>query len=336
MKKTITLVICLLMALTVLAGCGKSADAGEPVKLGLAVVTSLGSSKSATGEAAGLGQVDSTVVAVTIDANGKIVKCVIDAAQTKINFDANGKITSDKTKEIKTKQELGNDYNMKGKSGIQKEWFEQANAFAAYVVGKTVAEVKGIALNESGAPTGSDLTGSVTIHVNDFIAAIEKAAANAKDLGARANDKLGLGIVTSISDSKDAAEDAAGLAQAYTYYTATTYDAKGKITASVIDASQGKINFDTTGQITSDLNAEVKTKQELGFDYNMKDKSGIQKEWFEQANAFAEYIKGKTAAEVKGISLNQGVPADADLKSSVTVHVTDFLTAIEKSSKNAK
>ena len=63
---------------------------------------------------------------------------------------------------------------MKKASGIGKEWSEQANAFAEYVIGKTVDEVKGIAVNEEGRATGAELTGSVTISIADAIETIEK------------------------------------------------------------------------------------------------------------------------------------------------------------------
>ncbi len=223
-------------------------------------------------------------------------------------------------------------------SGIGKEWNEQADAFASYVIGKTLDEVKGIALNEEGAPAASELTSSVTIHVTDLIAAIEKAVTNAQALGAKTGDKLGLGIVTTINKSTDATAEKDGLAQAYSMYTATTFGADGKITSSILDASQSNVNFNTSGKITTDLKtAKLQTKNELGEAYGMKKASGIGKEWNEQAAAFAAYIVGKSADEVKGIALNEeGAPAEADLTSSVTVHVTDFLTVIEKAAQNAK
>jgi hypothetical protein len=120
-------------------------------------------------------------------------------------------------------------------------------------------------------------------------------------------------------------------------YSAITTDADGKITSCYIDASQGDVNFDTKGAITSDLKAEVKAKQELGNDYGMKKASSIGKEWFEQADAFAEYAKGKTASEVGGIAVNdEGLASDEDLISSVTVHVSPFISVVEKAAENAK
>jgi hypothetical protein len=45
-------------------------------------------------------------VAVTVDKDGKIQKCVIDAVQAKINFDTKGKLITPPTTMFKTKNEL--------------------------------------------------------------------------------------------------------------------------------------------------------------------------------------------------------------------------------------
>ena len=311
--------------------------AGGAVKTGLGVVSTIAKSTDATTDKDGLAEVNSTVAAVMVDKNGKIVKCEIDVAQTRVNFSTDGKIVTPLDIEVKSKQELGEAYGMKKASGIKKEWNEQADAFAAYVAGKTLEQVKGIAINAEGVPTGSDLTSSVTVHITDLTAAIEKAVNNAKDLGAKSGDKLGLGIVTTINKSTDATAEKEGLAQAYSMYTATTFASDGKITSSVIDSSQSNVNFTTEGKITSNLAQELKTKNELGDAYGMRKASGIKKEWNEQAEAFAAYAVGKTVSQVKGVAVNaEGVPTASELTSSVTVHITDFLTIIEKASANAR
>ena len=64
--------------------------------------------------------------------------------------------------------------------------------------------------------------------------------------------------------------------------------------------------------------------------------SSIQKEWNEQAEAFAQWCIGKTVDEVKNIPLKDGVPNTIDLVTSVTIHVTDFVTAVEKAVNNAE
>lgn len=355
MKKLVTLLLSVSLVVSMLAACGKS-ETKEPTsaptpttkaeattapaaegaaKTGLAVLTSLGKS-AAPGEKDGLAQIDSVVVAVLVGEDGKILDCKIDSAQTKINFSKEGKILTDKATIFKSKQELGAEYGMGKVSKIGKEWNEQADAFAAYVIGKTAAEVKGIAVNEEGAATDADLTASVTIGITSYIEAIEKAVANAKDLGAASTDKLGLGVTTEISKSKDATAEAEGEAMAYSFYSAVTTGADGKITSTFIDSSQGTVKFDAKGAITTDLKAAVQSKQELKDAYGMKKVSEIGKEWFEQADAFAAYATGKTAAEVKGIAVNEeGLAGDADLISSVTVHVAPFINVVEKAAVNA-
>jgi len=79
-----------------------------------------------------------------------------------------------------TKNEIGDGYNMKGSSSIKKEWYEQAESFAKYITGKTISEVKGISLDDSGHATNSDLKSSVTIKIGDFITVVEKAVSAAK------------------------------------------------------------------------------------------------------------------------------------------------------------
>lgn len=366
MKKIIALLLSLVLVIGLVTGCGNKKDeesnnttptkavedskdegskdegskdegtTAAAAKTGLAVITSLGSSKAASAEGDGQAQIDSVVVAVLVGQDGIIKDCKIDTVQTKVKFSAEGKLLTDKATVVKSKQELGTEYGMLAKSGIGKEWNEQANALAAYVIGKTVDQVKGIALNEEGRPTDADLAASVTVHINDYIAGIDKAVANAQDLGASDSDKLGLGIYTDIAKSADATAEKVGVAQAYSYYTATTFNADGKITSSIIDASQGNVNFDTTGAITTDLTVAPQTKQELKEGYGMKGSSDIGKEWYEQANAFAAYVTGKTVEEVKGIALTEGRPADADLAASVTVHANSFIDIIVKASENAK
>ena len=190
MKKLFSYILSGALAISILAGCGSSNSANASTgtgnyKTGLGVVTSISSSKDAAADAEGTAQADTVVAAVTLSEDGKITKCVIDTAQTKIGVDGTGKITSDKTVKPPTKAELGDSYGMKQASPIGKEWYEQAEAFAEWTVGKSLDEVKGLKVKKVdddhvAVPDIPDLTSSVTVSVDSFIAAIEKAVNNAK------------------------------------------------------------------------------------------------------------------------------------------------------------
>ncbi|MEG1774482.1 MAG: hypothetical protein RR320_06490, partial [Oscillospiraceae bacterium] len=152
MKRILSVLVCLSLVLVALAGCGASAASGKSLKTGLAAIPSIAKSTDA-GEKAGAAKADTTLVAVLVDDSGKIADCKIDMLQSSIGFDTAGKLTTPLDKSFATKQERGAEYGMKAASGIGKEWNEQANALCAYVIGKTIDQVKGIAVNEKGAPT---------------------------------------------------------------------------------------------------------------------------------------------------------------------------------------
>ena len=172
-------IVAITLALLVLAGCSS-----ETYTSGLGMVNSIGSSKSATEEAAGLAQADVTAASVMLDSKGTIVGISFDVVQTKVNFDATGTITTDLATEFKTKKELKEDYNMKPASPIGKEWFEQIAALEEYAVGKSVSDVTGMAVKEvnghTNVPDIEDLASSCTMSCGDFFASLDKAAANAK------------------------------------------------------------------------------------------------------------------------------------------------------------
>ncbi len=117
-----------------------------------------------------------TDVAVLTMNGDTITSCYIDGLRAAVTFNASGEITSDISAGAQTKNELGENYGMKAYSDVKYEWNEQAASFAAYVTGKTPAEVAGIAVNESTKPTDADLASSVTIAIGGFQALIAKAA----------------------------------------------------------------------------------------------------------------------------------------------------------------
>lgn len=371
MKKLVSLILVLVILATTLVGCTTKTAAPAPApapapttpapaptpapaasavaKLGLGQNISIAKSKDLGVDANGKevlaqGQVDVTIAAAGFDADGKVVSVTLDVAQTKIAYDKDLKVTSDKTAEVKTKKDLGADYGMVAASGIKKEWFEQAGALEEWMIGKTIEEIKGLKLKE-GRPDVPELTSSVTVTVEGYIAAVEEAWTNAVD--ATGAETVGLGVETHIDKSKDKGVDANGkevlpVAQADTYMSATAFDKDGKVVATVIDNAQVKIAFDATGKVTADKAAAPKTKVELGADYGMGAASVIKKEWFEQMAALEDWMAGKSIDEITGLKVKEtnpthkNVPDVAELTSSVTITVEGYLAVVKEAAANAR
>lgn len=355
MKPLISITLTLTLVMALLAGCaGKpatiqpvdaqdSTEASNPsstesgsdatVKTGFSMTMDVTSSTDASVEGDGSAQTNITLVAVTVGDDGVIDDCVIDMVQAKIGFDTTGQLTTDPATTFASKNELGESYGMKNASSIGKEWNEQAAAMAGYAVGKTVEDLKGIAVNQSGAPTDADLAASVTLAITDFIAGIEDAVNQAQHLGAKAGDRLTLVASTDMAQSKGASAEGDGLAQIDATVAAVTFDGD-TISSCYIDAAQTGVNFNTEGVITTDLTAAQLTKNQLGEAYGMKKASSIGKEWNEQAAAFSAYVTGKTADEVSSIAVSESPSAgDADLAASVTIGIGDFQSLIAKAAQ---
>ena len=345
MKKSVAMLMAMVLALGLLAGCSgepvsaPSAAATKPtevagasaaVKTGLYVGASVSDSKSAAAEENGQVKFDVTLVAVTVSDEGVIESCVIDSIPATVKFDASGVITSDISAAVPTKNELGEDYGMKAYAGSKYEWNEQVAALSAYAVGKTVAELRSGAVDETGHAADADLASTATIYLGGYVSAIEAAVNNAQHLGASSGDKLVLASLNSVGSSKNPEGDKAGTAQLDADITAVTMNG-GVITSCYIDSLQAKVNFDTTGTITTDLTAPLQTKNEMGEGYGLKAYAGSKHEWNEQAAAFAAYVTGKTAEEVAGITVNEKTaPADADLAATVTISIAGFQALIAK------
>lgn len=367
MKKIISILLVIVLMLSLAVGCSKDkaptetpgtttpdTDSETPVgdgivKLGLGQLTSIASSKDLATDVLPVGQVDTVIVAAGFDKDGKVVSVSIDNAQTRVNFDENLQLTSDLNAEYKTKVELKEEYGMIKGSKIQKEWFEQAAALEDWMVGKTVEEIKAMKVKEVDAahpavPDVPELTSLVTMTIQDYVAALEEAYNNAVD--ANGASKVGLGINTSIGKSRGLStvdgNEVLPLAQVDTIMAATAFDNDGKVVATIIDNAQTKVEFDNAGKVTTDRNGEFKTKLELKEEYGMIKGSGIQKEWFEQAQSLAQWMAGKTVDEIKAMKVvekdaaHPAVPDVPELTSLVTMSVEGYIATVAKSFDNAK
>ena len=293
-------------------------------------------STNATADANGLAQANVDIYAVTIDSNGVIVDCKIDAIQCKTNFDATGALVSEIGAVNLSKMELQDDYAMRGASSISAEWFEQVEALEDYCVGKTPAEVAGIALDDAGKATDADLIAGITMPLANFIDGVVQACNNARVGGAKEGDTLYLESDSYLSDSSAAATaDADGLAQCDTTAGAYTISADGVITDIELDCVQTKINFNASGELTTAEDTTWTTKTDLEYDYHMQGASPIGKEWFEQTNFFEDYCKGKSVADIEGIEVNPDnghvAESEVDLVAGTTMNIDSFVNVISKS-----
>ena len=326
MKKLLALTLMILLIVSMVA-CNNNqgnnnneTPADESLKLGLGTVVSASSSKL---------EVTVNYAAVLVDKDGKIVDCEID---TVVASAKNTDGVLELPEKVETKGEKGDAYNMKKASGIGKEWYEQVNALEEYCIGKTVAEVKGIAVGDDGKATDDTVKSFATMAISELVDAVEAACNNAKDLGTKTGDTLKLASQTSVASSKNAEEGVNGSFAVLTDITALTVDKEGKVTAATIDTADLKVAFDAAGTITAP--ADLRTKGQKGDDYGMKKISSIGKEWNEQVEGFCAYITGKTASEIAGIAMAEdGKTTDADLLTTATMAIAQYKTLVAKALK---
>lgn len=107
----------------------------------------------------------------------------------------------------------------------------------------------------------------------------------------------------------------------------------GVILECLLDGVSASVQFDENLTITTP-DVSLSTKQELGFDYGMS-AGGATGEWFQQADALAEFARGKTISQVKA-GLAGGYARDADLASAATIYLGSLVEAMEKAVSGAK
>lgn len=142
--------------------------------------------------------------------------------------------------------------------------------------------------------------------------------------------KTGLAVVPKVTVT-NASDAENGKAEYDVTFVAVLVDEEGVIADCIIDSLGASVTFDAAGAVTSDVTAALETKNELGDDYGMVAWGGAIAEWYEQADALAQYCVGKTMDEV----LN-GYSGDADLATSATIYLGGYVQAIAVAVENAK
>lgn len=148
--------------------------------ISLGIISSLGKdSKDADDKNGAVVQFNDVITLIGLDGEGKITASKTDMTENTIRFTADGKLDGKYTAGV-TKRDLGKDYGMDKASSIKKDWFEQIDAYDAYITGKTFEEVSQIELDKDGKATDPDLISGATLSLDVFKKATEKAIANAK------------------------------------------------------------------------------------------------------------------------------------------------------------
>lgn len=330
MKKILSMLLVVLMvfSLVSLAGCGNAA-----LKFGVGTYAYSDPELNAIDGENGSAKNVITVAAVLLDGKGKIADCAIDSVEYTLNFTPNGEAVA--VGEIATKYEKGDAYGMKAYGGAKKEWFEQIDALVEVAKGKTLEEVKALVASDY---KGNDevINAGCTIYISDFVKALEKAIANAKESNAKAGNTLKIGMVSTAIEGKNATTDGDGENGVDTSITVAVLEGS-KVVCACSDGVQGKITFNFKGEDTT-KHGEITTKRELGDNYGMAkygqdlNGDGVVKEWYAQADAFDAALAGKDAAGVAKLVTN-GYGDDALQTAGCTIAISDMVKAAVKATE---
>jgi hypothetical protein len=118
-----------------------------------------------------------TDIAAVVTVGDAVLAARLDAIQPKINLLLDGTTTG--IEDLRSKYAKKEDYGMTVASPIGAEWYVQADAYCAYLVGKTAADLEAIELVEHNnhlvALNEADLYAGCTMQVNSYIEATVKA-----------------------------------------------------------------------------------------------------------------------------------------------------------------
>ena len=317
MKKTSVKLISLLLlcavALSALASCGIVVS--DEYKFGLAILEGDGTQIAA---------------AVIIDSSERIALAKIDEF--------------DEAKEA-SKKDLGDKYGMVAYGGAKAEWDEQIAHLERTLVGKKIDEVTGITKDDA------DVSAGCTVYVGNYVAAVAKAAENAKAAEAFkstedhlaltlsfAYDKVGANsepviVATGFALSRGYIADKASafcgaIPRACKFGVATVKTDAGKVAAAVVIDADNEI---VAAFIDEFDNSKGKSKKELGDAYGMLSDWGSKlAEWDDQITYLENSLVGKNIDQVSTVK-----KGDADLVGGCTVAVDNYVKAVVKAMNNA-
>ena len=289
------------------------------------------------------------------------IEATSDKKTEKVTYTVSLDTTTKQTKDagdkvIETKQELKERYAMKknDEESQKMEWYNQAANFAKYSVGKTIDEVTSKNYKNPYNETGTVEVPGCTISQTNFTTAL-KVITDTKTFKAPAGKvSAGLGYKVSALSGNVLTVTLAGSAtdkdgkiyetsiNAYQIPLTGTSAASPKIAidTSKKQATVAKFKDHTVASGENTYYTSVLSKRELKELYGMKknDEESQKMEWYNQANNFARYAKGKNVSELKenlgkykGTEHNQNGTIEV---AGCTILMDDFATSIVKSNTN--
>jgi hypothetical protein len=148
----------------------EGASQGDALCLGMQGAAASGVT-NATDDHDGIAGVVVTAIALTKDENDRVTSAQCDEIEPSLTVVSDGGITLPDRGTIQSKNEQGDSYGMKAMSALGKEWYEQAQGYSSYILGKNAAELAKLPTDGSEA----DLAALCTIDTTDLQKAALKA-----------------------------------------------------------------------------------------------------------------------------------------------------------------
>ena len=316
-----------------------------------------------------IGEINMTAATVVLDKDGKIVACKIDALQNKFAADFDN--DSYTLKVLQTKKELKDAYGMatsqwssdNDEDGRILEWYKQAEAFEAWCIGKTIAQVEAAGKEENLqnvhdhwiTTDESLLSAGCTIQIGEFVNAVVKAGNDAAKVSFQSEGNFTLGLAANNSDNGSSVANDVATIKLNSDIAAVVVEG-GKTLAVLNDAVQPQIVYDYDSNVTDKGvgkgNEVYKTKRELGTDYGMStsqwssdnDEDGRILEWDQQSAAFSAFVTGKTSAQIADLGAESNlqnvhdhwISKDADLLAAgCTIQIGGIVDVVVEAIANA-
>lgn len=238
--------------------------------------------------------------------------------------------------ESKSKKELLDAYGMKNNPGCEMEWYEQAENFEHWTIGKTIAQVRDYAYGP-GHQVGVDVIEEgvgVTINMGNFTGAL-KSLNRVKTFTTSDAPVAGAGIALHNVENNVFTVKVAGAATSNSTKTilesaVNSYQiplTTGAEDAISIDTTVKQAKNETIASKAPNSVTQVVSKYELGELYGMKGTSASKgvidggAEWFEQAEAYEAYTEGKLASEISG---------EKNVATGCTMNVDGFAKVVQE------